>query len=142
MIILDTMVLSELFRPQPDPDVINWLDHQLPNDLFVTAVTQAEMEYGLRMMPEGKRRLQLHNGVTELFEVDFSGRVLPFDSRAALMFGTNIATVRLKFGKSAVKDMDGMIAAIAISHDRCPVATRDRRPFELMGVEVISAGWT
>ena len=81
-------------------------------------------------------------GVTELFEVDFSGRVLPFDSRAALMFGANIATVRQRFGKPAVKDMDGMIAAIAISHDRCPVATRDRRPFELMGVEVISAGWT
>ena len=63
MIILDTMVLSEPFRPQPDPDVINWLDQQIPDDLFVTAVTQAEMEYGLRMIPEGRRRQQLRDGV-------------------------------------------------------------------------------
>ena len=79
----------------------------------------------------------MHRAVIELFEVDFSGRVLPFDSRAALMFGANIAPVRQKHGKDAVSDADGMIAAVAISHDRCAVATRDRRPFALMRLEVI-----
>lgn len=141
MIIVDTMVLSELFRPRPDPAVVSWLDRQSPSELFVTTVNQAEMEYGLWAMPEGKRRVQLHRGITELFEVDFSGRILPFDSRAALMFGTNIALARQKHGKDAVKDMDGMVAAIAISHDRCRVATPDRCPYELMGVEVIDP-WT
>ena len=141
MIIVDTMVLSEPFKPKPDPSVIGWLNQQVPTDLFVTTINQAEMEYGLWAMPEGKRRVQLHRGITELFEVDFSGRILPLDSKAALMFGTNIAPARQKHGKDAIKDMDGMIAAIAISHDRCRVATRDRRPFELMGVEVIDP-WT
>ncbi len=141
MIIVDTMVLSEPFKPRPDSFVVSWLDRQIPGDLFVTTISQAEMEYGLWAMPEGKRRVQLRRGITELFEVDFSGRILPFDSRAAVMFGTNIALAREKHGKDAVKDMDGMIAAIAISHDRCRIATRDRRPYELMGVDVIDP-WT
>lgn len=138
MIIVDTMVLSEPLKPQPNANVIAWLDQQLPSNLYVTAISQAEMEYGLWAMPQGKRRVQLHGAITEIFEVDFEGRILPFDTRAALMYGTNIAPVRSKHGKDAVKDMDGMIAAIAISNDRCEVATRDRRPFELMGLSVIN----
>lgn len=137
MIILDTNVLSEPLRQNPDPTVINWLDDQDSSQLFVTAITQAEMEYGLWALPEGKKRGKLHNAIVELFEVDFRGRVLPFDSKAALMFGGNIATARHSNGK-AVMDMDGMIAAIAISHDRCPVATRDESPFRAMKLEVIN----
>ncbi len=112
MIIVDTMVLSEPFKPKPGPLVIEWLNQQIPADLFVTTINQAEMEYGLWAMPDGKRRVQLHRGITELFEVDFSGRILPFDSKAALMFGTNIAPVQQKNGKDTVKDMDGLIAAM------------------------------
>lgn len=137
MIILDTMVLSEPFKPKPIPSVVRWLNQQLPTDLFATSISQAEMEYGLWALPEGKRRRKLHSSITELFEVDFGDRILSFDTKAALMYGTNIAPIRQQLGKDAVKDMDGMIAAIAISHDRCKVATRDRRPFELMGLEVV-----
>lgn len=137
MIILDTMVLSEPFRPRPDPAVIAWLDRQLPGDLFVTAISRGEMEYGVWAMPEGKRRAALHRGITELFEVDFADRVLPFDTGAARMFGTSIASARQAHGREAVGDLDGMIAAIAIAHDRCPVATRDGRPFTLMGIEAV-----
>ncbi len=141
MIIVDTMVFSKLFRPRPDPAVVNRLDRQIPNDLFVTTINQAEMEYGPWAMPECERRVRLLCGITDLFEVDFSGRILPFDSRTALMFGTNIAPARQKHGKDAETDMDGMIAAIAISQDRCRVATRDRRTFEFLGVEVTDT-WT
>lgn len=136
MIILDTNVISEPLRPQPNPKVIKWLDEQDPSQLFVTAITQAEMEYGLWDLPEGKRRARLHNAITELYDVDFRDRVLTFDSKAALMYGGHIAVAR-HAGK-AVSDMDGMIAAIAISNDRCPVATRDVSPFETMGIEVIN----
>ena len=89
-------------------------------------------------MPEDKRRERLNRRITELFRVDFENRVLPFDARAVLMFGPNIAAVRNRHGKEAVKDMDGMIAAIAISHDRCPIASRDRHPFELLGLKVVA----
>lgn len=136
MIILDTNVISEPLRPQPNPNVIDWLDSQDPSQLFVTSITQAEMEYGLWDLPLGKRRASLHNAITELFEVDFRGRILGFDTMAALMFGGNIAAAR-HAGK-AVGDMDGLIAAIAISNDRCAVATRDERPFEAMGIKVIN----
>ncbi|PHQ95774.1 MAG: VapC toxin family PIN domain ribonuclease [Marinosulfonomonas sp.] len=136
MIILDTNVISEPLKPNPDPKVIDWLDDQDPSRLFVTAITQVEMEYGLWSLPNGRKRASLHNAITELFEVDFRGRILPFDTMAALMFGGHIATVR-QSGK-AVSDMDGMIAAIAISNDRCPIATRDASPFEAMKVEVIN----
>lgn len=138
MIIIDTNVLSEPLKPRPDQAVIAWLDTQVPANLFVTTINQAEMEYGLWSMPEGKRQRQLQSAITELFEVDFRGRVLPFDARAARMYGTNIAAARGQFGKDAVKDMDGMIAAIAISQDRCSVATRDTRPFKAMGLDVIN----
>ena len=138
MIILDTMVLSEPLRPEPDPQVIAWLDGQIETNLFVTAITQAEMEFGLWSMPEGKRRSHLHATLTELFEVDFKGRILPFDTLAARIYGGKDAAVRLLHGKDSVKDMDSMIAAIAISHDRCKVATRDVRPFQLLGVPVVN----
>ena len=137
MIILDTMVLSEPLKPKPNLSVVRWFNRQLPTDLFATSISQAEMEYGLWALPEGKRRRKLHSSITELFEVDFADRILSFDSKAALMYGINIAPVRQQYGKDAVKDLDGMIAAIAISHDRCKVATRDRRSYELMGLEVL-----
>ena len=136
MIILDTNVISEPLRPQPDSNVINWLDNQDPRELYVTAISQAEMEYGLWDLPPGKRRGSLHNAITELYEVDFRGRILDFGSMAALMYGGNIATARHR-GK-AVGDMDGLIAAIAISNDRCAVATRDESPFKAMGLKVIN----
>ncbi len=138
MIILDTMVLSEPLRPNPDSAVINWLDDQLPGEIYTTAINQAEMEYGLWALPQGKKRGRLHNALTELFEVEMKGRILPFDSMAAHMFGGHIAAVRQRLGKDAVKDMDGMIAAIAISNNRCQVATRDEGPFRAMGVDVIN----
>ena len=137
MIIVDTNVQSEPLKPKPDPSVVAWLNLQIPTDLFVTAVTQAEMEYGPWALPKGKRRAQLHQAASELLEVEFSGRVQPFDPGAALMFGANIAPARQKRCKDAVSDADGMIAAVAISHDRCAVATRYGRPFAFMRLEVI-----
>ena len=136
MIILDSNVISEPLKRLPDPNVIKWLDDQDPSQLFVTAITQAEMEYGLWDMPPGKKRGSLRIAITELFEVDFRGRILSFDTMAALMYGGSIATARHS-GK-AVGDIDGLIAAIAISNDRCAVATRDESPFEAMGLKVIN----
>lgn len=136
MIILDTNVISEPFKVNPDPKVIKWLDDQDPSQLFTTTITQAEMELGLWVLPAGKKREKLHNAITELYETDFRGRVLAFDTKAALFFGGHMAAARGS-GKS-VSDMDGMIAAIAISNDRCPVATRDASPFHAMQVDVIN----
>ncbi|WP_299682533.1 type II toxin-antitoxin system VapC family toxin [uncultured Roseobacter sp.] len=138
MIILDTMVLSEPMKPKPDPSVISWLDEQAPGDLYVTIINKAEMNYGLHNLPDGARKDALRGAVIGLFVDDFAGRVLSFGSDAAEQFGIHIARVRRKHGKDYVKDLDGMIAAIALSEVDCKVATRDVRPFEAMGVEVIN----
>jgi len=71
MIVVDTNIISEVMRPQPSPLVLSWLNSQDNNQLFVTTVTMAEIGYGLRILPEGQRRWQLHS----LFE-QFIAQVL------------------------------------------------------------------
>lgn len=138
MIILDTMVLSEPMKPHPDAAVIAWLDQQVPNDLYTTIINQAEMYYGLSALPEGKRKDRLKSALVELFKVDFKDRVLGFQGDAPFQFGAQIAAARQRHGRDYVKDLDGLIAAIALDQDDCTVATRDVRPFEAMGLDVVN----
>ena len=77
---LDTNVLSELLRPAPEPAVLAWFAAQPSETLFVTAVTQAEMMLGARLLPAGRRRKALEDAVQGMFDEDFAGRILPFDS--------------------------------------------------------------
>lgn len=135
MIILDTNVISEFLRDKPRQEVVAWLDLQDPLDLYLTSVTMAEMEFGLRIMPAGKRRENLGRALHGLFDREFHGRVLAFDADAARLFGIHMATARSS--GSTVGQSDGMIAAIALANRRCPVATRDRGPFEAMGTATI-----
>lgn len=138
MIILDTMVLSEPMKPKPGPAVIAWLDQQVPTELFTTIINQAEMYYGLYALPDGKKKDRLKSALVELFKVDLKDRILGFEGDAPLQFGVQIAAARQKHGRDYVKDLDGLIAAIALDNEDCTVATRDVRPFEAMGVNVIN----
>ena len=63
---------------------MNWIDEQPEGYLFTTSVTQAEILYGVESMPEGKRRSALREETNRVFSEDFAGRVLPFDSAAAV----------------------------------------------------------
>ena len=83
MIVLDTDVVSELMRDNPWPAVLAWVNDQLVHNLFVTAVTEAEIRAGIAFLPEGKRRRGLAKAAERAFSELFSGRVLPFDSEAA-----------------------------------------------------------
>jgi hypothetical protein len=83
MILLDTNVLSEFMRPQPAPQVVAWLDGQATHALHVSAVSRAEIELGLALMPAGKRQSALASAAKGMFEEDFAGRCLPFDEVAA-----------------------------------------------------------
>ena len=78
--LLDTNVLSELLRSQPAPAVLAWFAEQPSEGLFVSAVTQAEMMLGARLLPAGKRRKTLETALAAMFADDFAGRILPFDS--------------------------------------------------------------
>src|ERR1700756_2536969 len=83
MIVLDTNVLSEVLRPEPEPRVLAWLDEQAASAVFTTAVTQGEILYGIRLLADGQRRRKLWDAATAIFDDDFAGRVLSFDSDAA-----------------------------------------------------------
>ena len=80
MFILDTNVVSELMRPAPDPAVASWVAECATSSLFLTAVTEAELRFGLAVMPPGKRRDGLAVGLERMLETGFANRILPFDS--------------------------------------------------------------
>lgn len=134
MIVLDTNVLSELMRAQPDAGVLAWLDRQASHALSLTAVTVAELQYGIERLPEGRRKAALHDAARAMLEQDFAGRVLAFDEAAALQYGPLVAA-REAMGRP-ISVADAQIAAICRRHG-APLATRNGRDVEATGLEVI-----
>ncbi|MGD1918233.1 MAG: type II toxin-antitoxin system VapC family toxin [Pleurocapsa sp.] len=151
MIILDTNVLSELMRNKPNPSVVGWIGKHKATSLFITTLTQAEIFYGLEILSLSKRRTSLIAAATSMFELDFSGRILPFDTDAAKIFVT-IAAKRRAIGRPISQNdgetrrgflamcnrhVDAQIAAISISHNAA-LATRNIRDFEECDLDLIN----
>lgn len=134
MIVLDTNVLSEIMRREPDAAVAAWISARPASSLFTTTVTQAEILYGVRLLPSAKRRTRLEAVVGDMFTTDFAGRVLPFDQAAAQVYA-EIAVARRRAGRP-ISQFDAQIAAIARSRD-AGVATRNVADFEGCGIGVI-----
>ena len=135
MIVLDTNVISEIMLVQPDPRVLTWLDRQPPSSLFTTAVSEAEIRTGIAFLDSGRRKSGLIAAADRAFHALFSGRVLPFDSPAALAYA-DIAASRRAAGRP-ISHADCQIAAIARSR-WASVASRDTRGFAHCGIEVIN----
>ena len=135
MFILDTNVVSELMRPAPDPAIASWVAERATSSLFLTAVTEAELRFGLAVMPPGKRRDGLAAGLERMLETGFANRILPFDSAAARAYA-GIAAARRRRGQPAAQ-ADCQIAAIARSRGMA-VATRNVRDFKEMGIDVFN----
>lgn len=135
MIILDTNVLSEALKPAPHAGVAAWLKALPATDVFTTTITEAEIFYGVALLPAGKRRTSLETIVQALFENDFAERILTFDSTAARAFAA-IAAERRTAGKP-IGEFDAQIAAIARAHG-ATLATRDVKDFVGCGVTVVS----
>ncbi len=135
MTILDTNTVSELMRQNPDPAVVAWLSRQIKANLFVTAVTEAELRYGVANMAAGRRRDALAREVDNTLAFDFAGRILPFDSEAAGEYAD--IRVHLDSIGHPVENLDIMIAAIARSYGAA-VATRNVRDFADCGVPLIN----
>ena len=135
MIILDTNVLSELMKSKPDKSVVHWIGKHQATSLFITTLTQAEILYGLEILAAGKRRTALKKAAKSMFELDFAGRILPFDTDAAQLFAT-IAANRKTIGRP-ISQIDAQIAAIACSH-QASLATRNVDDFEECGIDIIN----
>jgi predicted nucleic acid-binding protein len=138
MILLDTNVLSELMRLAPDASVERWLASQPASSVFISAITEAELRYGLALLPLGKRRTSLTAVMEDMLSEDFNGRILPFDRAAALAFA-DIAAGRRHVGRP-ISQADAQIAAIARSRGAA-LATRNVLDFDECGIEIVNP-WT
>lgn len=134
MIVLDTNVISELMKPTPAEAVLEWVNDQDAARLFVTTVSVAEIEYGLQVLPAGRRRRGLEERFARVVEAGFANRVLVFDLSAARLYG-HLMAERRDLGRP-MGVADGQIAAIARSGG-FSVATGNLRDFEDCGVDVV-----
>jgi predicted nucleic acid-binding protein len=134
MIVLDTNVLSELMRLQPDQAVVGWVAAQRRASLYVTSASKAEVLYGIGALPEGRRRTALAAAAEAMFADDFAGRVLPFDSAAAARYA-DVAVARRRAGR-LIEVFDALIAATALAAG-ASVATRDPSGFDGVGLALI-----
>lgn len=134
MIVLDTNVLSEPLKPAPAQKVIDWLDAQPPETLFLTSVSLAELLAGVEALPAGKRRSVLREALSTQLRTLFGGRVLAFDVGAAQVFA-QVHTGALKRG-NPISFADAAIAAIAKANG-CALATRNGRDFKGTDVPII-----
>ncbi len=138
MLVVDTNVLSELMRPSPNAAIASWIAERATSSLHLTAVSEAELRFGLAIMPPGRRRDGLAEGLERMLRTGFANRVLPFDSAAASAYA-EIAAARRAMGRP-MPDADCQIAAIARSRGMA-VVTRNVRDFADAGIDVIDP-WT
>lgn len=137
MILLDTNVLSELMQPQPNAGVVRWMDNQLTSTLFTSAVTRAEIELGLALLPEGKRKQTLTGLARDVFD-KFRQRCLSFEEMAAVHYGRTVAN-RLKIGRP-ISVEDAQIASIALANG-LRLATRNEKDFEEIPNLIVINPW-
>ena len=133
MIVIDTSVASELMRPSPSPLVRSWAEGQPVAGLYMTAITVAEIRYGIERLPEGRRKEQFLAAADDVF-ISFSEFVIPFDAEAAASYALIVAH-RDRVGLP-IDGFDAQIAAICRIHG-AGLATRNLKDFRETGIKVV-----
>ncbi|WP_054951898.1 type II toxin-antitoxin system VapC family toxin [Flaviflexus massiliensis] len=135
MIVLDTNVISEIFRPSPEPRVLEWLA-SLTGDVAITSITLAELLAGIRRLPEGRRKDELARGIDEAVALYRGSRaVLAFDADAAGRYAEVLA-LREAAG-ARISTANAQIAAICLARG-ATCATRNVKDFQHTGVELVN----
>ena len=134
MTILDTNVISEVMRSKPSSQVLSWVQAQAPRELFTTAITVAEIYYGIELLPRSKRRQALQAAADRIFTLDFSDRTLAFDGDAAIIF-SRICARRRGFGRP-ISQSDAQIAAIAQANGAV-LATHNTADFAQCDIKLV-----
>lgn len=134
--VLDTNVLSELMRSQPEARVVAWFDGRTETVFFITAMTRAEILLGIDLLPPGRRKDALAEAARGMFGEDFDGRCLSFDEPAAEVYARVVAE-RTHAGQP-ISTEDALIASIALTHG-LPLVTRNVKDFgNIAGLSVIN----
>jgi predicted nucleic acid-binding protein len=134
VIVLDTNIISELMRTRPADRVRTWADERVASELFTTSIAEAEVRYGIALLPKGKRRDALAGAARVMFSEGLRWRVLPFTSDAAEHYA-DIAAVRRRSGRP-ISTLDAQIGAIARAHG-ATLATRNVSDFEDCGIDLL-----
>lgn len=134
---MDTNVLSEPARPKANPAVLTWANAQPVEDLYTTAITEAELLYGLACLPTGRRRTDLHSATATLVSSLLAGQVLSFDRTAATQAYAGLAAERRRLGRPGAS-ADLRIAAIALAHRASAIVPRNIRDFADCGLALIA----
>ena len=135
MILLDTNVISEPQRQKPNARVIDWIDAQALETLYLSAITVAELRAGIALMPAGKRRDSLHENLEKRLLPMFANRVLSFDMACTKAYAELLAKSRA--AGLVIETADAFTAAVALANG-FTIATRETRPFEAAGLNVIN----
>ena len=135
MILLDTNVISEMMKPEPQQEVSDWLDQQDPKQLYISSVSVAEISYGIQSLPEGKRKKFLKEGFEKLVQSIFHFQILFFDTNAACFYGEIMATLKLLGNPMSI--LDGQIASITFAQ-KALLATRNTKDFEHCNIETFN----
>lgn len=133
MIVVDTNVASELMKPAPARAVADWVRSHRPKELYTTAITLAEIRYGIARLPDGQRKAVLRTTADEVFTT-FEEQVLSFDATAAVEYAL-IVTRRDATG-SPIDGFDAQIASICRARGAA-LATRNMKDFLDTGIDVI-----
>jgi toxin FitB len=135
MFLLDTNVISELTKPLPSPAVLDWFARTPAQQIYISSVTLCEIEFGLALMPAGKRRDAMFSSTRELVRDDFEGRFLSLDASCATIYG-QLAATQQQNGRTCSTE-DAMIAAIALTH-KYVLVTRNTKDFEgVVGLRIV-----
>ena len=135
MILLDTNVISEFMGPSPEHKVVHWLDLQPRSSIWTTSISVYEIRSGLLSMPAGKRSAALEVKFEQLLQSSLQGRILPFDSEAALR-AAELCADRRRRGRP-VDARDTMIAGIVLA-SHATLATRNVRHFEDIALSLVN----
>lgn len=135
MIVLDTNVIAELMRPQPEPAVLAWADGLVPAEVGITAMNEAEILHGLIRLPEGRRKQALLDSWQALVPALLGDRVLSFHREAAHWYG-EVLVRREQIGRP-IATADAVIAATALAQG-AQLATRNVSDFTGLGLDLIN----
>ncbi len=132
--LLDTNILSELMRMKPDHHVLDWIDNQLADELYISTITIAEIYLGIALLPEGKRKKALTQAARETM-ADFADNQLDFTEKSALEYA-DIVAKRTRAGRP-ISVEDAQIAAIT-RENHAIIVTRNINDFDLIGVDRVN----
>jgi toxin FitB len=134
MTVLDTCVLSESLKPDPDPRLFSWIDGLDEETVSLTAFTVGELEKGIGLLGPGKKRDALRVWLEQL-RARFSGRILSFDEESAVLWGDMSARLAAE-GRTAPA-IDSLIASVVLRHEAV-LATRKEGDFSFTGVRIVN----